>query len=832
MTFSKQLDKIFSGKIWRFFGGIKPDERKSTSDSPIEELGIPSLITLPLDRHLDPDGQLLVRVGDYVKAGQALTIPGGKRKVPLHATTSGDIIGINMQILPHPSAFQGRCISIKPDGRDEQVPPQPIVDWQNKTPNELLARIRSFGIEGLGGAQFQTAAKIEAALEEAKGDCNIFIVNGAECEPVATCDDRLMQEKADEIAIGIEVVRHILHPKVIIVAIENNKPKAIAAIKKAVAPDIIVREIPTIYPSGAARNLIKICTGIEIPYNEHTSECGIVVDNVETVFAIKQAVVDGIPLIKRVITVDGKTLGKQGNALVRLGTSVRFVLNAFKLNPERHQRIILGGPFMGFTLPTIDVPLTKSVTCIYVPSHNELPETNNVMNCIRCGRCARVCPSRLVPYQLYAMARAGQHKKTENCGMLDCTECGCCAYVCPSRIPLTNQFRKEKNILHLLQEQQHRNEHAQKRMAARQERLKQEEAQRALRRAEALARAQQQKEQEKNLSSEEITALRAARASEARARAAANRAAAAQQGTTNASKNVVTIKSIRNMVGTADSDNENNINVPISIQQSVAQAKAHEIMQRSDKENLLVTQGGTSAIRQEQPHQDFNADASNKANIFIDGMSTNSANTSAITNAANNSNAATIEAENKNKQEQLPYSLRRSAVNKHAPPLERWQAVLEGNRDLSMVENPPEEGMVIHESKPRTKTYLKAPPDGKKHPLPLPDCLRRSHVEPIPESMADPKAEYDDKDTPSNSAIAKNTIVPKTKLKSQSESLNTLAIQANQNTMNDPTAMTNASYSANDVYGYKTNYGNGYSSANDNDSANSTLNSQNESFRH
>lgn len=874
MTFSKQLDKIFSGKIWRFFGGIKPDERKSTSDSPIEELGIPSLITLPLDRHLDPDGQLLVRVGDYVKAGQALTIPGGKRKVPLHATTSGDVIGINMQILPHPSAFQGRCISIKPDGRDEHVPPQPITDWQSKTPAELLSRIRSFGIEGLGGAQFQTAAKIGAALEEAKGDCNIFIVNGAECEPVATCDDRLMQEKADEIATGIEVVRHILQPKAIIVAIENNKPKAIAAIKKAVAPDVIVREIPTLYPSGAARNLIKICTGIEIPYNEHTSECGIVVDNVETVFAIKQAVVDGLPLIKRVITVDGQTLGKQGNALVRLGTSVRFVLNAFKLNPERHQRIILGGPFMGFTLPTIDVPLTKSATCIYVPSHNELPETGESMNCIRCGRCARVCPSRLVPYQLYAMSRAGQHKKTEACGMLDCTECGCCAYVCPSRIPLTGQFRKEKNILHLLQEQQHRNEHAQERMAARQERLQQEEAQRALRRAEALARAQQQKEQEKNLSPEEVAALRAARANEARARAAARRAAAAAA----APQGEVTIKGIRNMVSAAGGDdsslstnaatNNLNANAPLSVQQSSAQAqaKAHDMMQRSNKEGLLVAammaQGGTSAMRQEQANQGFNQGFSSDAN---GGMATGSANANigagagasaggagTGANAATAGNAAAAEVENKTKQEQLPYSLRRGAVNKHATPLERWQAVVESDRDMSVVENPPEEGMVIPESKPRAKTYLKAPPDGKKHPLPLPSCLRRPVV-PVPEAgeateaMTNTEALANNETTLNTGATraTENTVLmpqlqteplsaPDTMSAPNSMSAPDAMSAPATTTMTEPSAMTNASYSANDVYGYGNSYGNGYgngySSASNN--ANGALNSQNKSSRH
>lgn len=656
MSFSKQLDKILNGKLWRFFGGIEPDGRKSTSNQPIEELPIPSLITLPLDRHLGPGGEILVKVGDYVKAGQALTIPGGKRNVPLHASTSGEITGIGMQILPHPSGFEGRCITIKPDGKDVAVAPDPLPNWQEKSPEELLARIRNFGVEGLGGAQFQTAAKIGAALEEAKGDCNIFIVNGAECEPVATCDDRLMQEKAKEIAQGIEVVRCILKPKAIIVAIEDNKPEAIAAMKKAVAPDVMVRTLPTLYPSGAARNLIKICTGIEIPYNEHTSECGIVVDNVETVFAIKQAVIDGIPLIKRVITVDGQSLGKTGNALVRVGTSVRFVLNHYKLNPERHQRIIIGGPFMGYTVPTVDIPLTKSATCVFAPTAKELPPPQEQMNCIRCGRCARVCPSRLVPYQLYALSRAGRHKQTKACGQMDCTECGCCAYVCPSRIPLTHQFRKEKAIIRLLNDQQWRNQHAQERIAARNERLKKEEEERLKRRAAALARAKLQKEEGDKLSPEQLAQKRAAAVAAARERAAAKRAAAA------------------------------------------AKASA-----------MLIAPPSEDAPKQEPV-----------SSSVVIGLSE--------------------EERLSQMREPLPATLRKSGGAKHAPEINPWPESAAPKQDLSLVANPPAEGVVIPESTPVRASYRYESLEEKAKHLTLPSRLRRADAKsetPAPAPEAD-----------------------------------------------------------------------------------------------
>lgn len=547
MEASKQFSKIMQGKLWKFFGGIKPKELKRTQDTPIEELPIPALITIPLDRHLGPDGEILVNVGDYVKTGQVLTRPGGTRYVPAHASTSGTVTSIAMSVLPHPSGFSGLCLTIKPDNKDVCVDFNGISNFKEVSPHELINIIRDRGIEGLGGAQFQTATKLQAAIDEGNV-CNIFIVNGAECEPVATCDDRLMQEKADEIIQGVDIVAHILQPKLVLIAIEDNKPNAIKAMSLALQKredlkDLVqIRVIPTLYPSGAARNLIKILTGIEIPYSEHTSECGIVVDNVETVFAIKEAIIDGKPLIKRVVTVDGSSLHKKGNALIRLGTSVRFVLTNYNLIPQRKQRIILGGPLMGFTIPSIDVPITKSTTCVLAPSTNDMEFAPPEMNCIRCGKCARVCPSRLVPYQLYAYSKAQKHNEAKKCGIDDCTECGCCSFVCPSKIRLAAQFRKEKAIASLIAENQYRNLRAKERMAIRNERLEKEAKEREAKKKAALARIAMQK------NGTDDAQLKAKMIEEARARAKAKREAALLKQTETQATNIDPVEIKGNML--------------------------------------------------------------------------------------------------------------------------------------------------------------------------------------------------------------------------------------------------------------------------------------------
>lgn len=598
------LQKIANGKIWKFFGGIKPQELKDTSNCVIETLKIPSLITIPLSSHLGPEGEILVNVGDHVKRGQPLTVASG-RYVPVHASTSGTISAISKEVLPHPSGYTDLCISIKPDGIDECEPYNPISNWESVDNNTLLERIRSYGIEGLGGAVFQTEAKLRSALDDAKDGCKVLIINGCECEPAITCDDRIMQEQATDIAKGIAILNKILKPTVTVVAIEDNKHKAIQAMEVACKGVATVRVIPTIYPSGAARNLIKIITGIEVPYNVHTSECGIVVDNVGTVLAVKEAIIDGKPLTERVITVTGDNFKHQGNVRVRLGTSVRFILSNFGLNPEYHQRVILGGPMMGFTLPTIDVPITKAASCVLAPSSKQIPKLKQQTNCIRCGRCARVCPSRLVPYQMYSQSKASNHAAAQKCGIKDCTLCGACAYVCPSFIPLTAQFRYEKAVEKHIYEAEKRNARTKERMAAKQQRLHEEELARQKKKEEALARIKAQKEAEAKMTPEELQTSRQKALEEAKAKAKARKEALLKGATTPLSGEVndesQTVERIKNQERKAIeiSKHEGHMDNPLAKARLEQEALAKKLQQEKEahKNDLPFNLRRQAAVR-------------------------------------------------------------------------------------------------------------------------------------------------------------------------------------------------------------------------------------------
>ena len=443
MDFEKIIAKIRAGKTWRFHGGIHPAEHKDeSSETPVERLEPASVYIVPVRQHSGDAGTIVVKAGDYVRKGDPLTRSSGRRDLPVSAPTSGTIAKIGLHTAPHQSGLEDIEITITPDGKDEWRERHPVEDFRTRSPEELLSIIHSAGIAGMGGAGFPADQKISGAV----GKTHILIINGSECEPYITCDDRLMRERAAEIVEGIRILKYILKPEVAIIAIEDNKQEAAKAIKDAVREDddIIVRVLETRYPTGAARPLIRRLTGIEVGYTSRSTDFGIEMQNVATTFAIKRAVEDDEPLVERIVTVTGNNFGRKGNFIVPFGTPVRHILDKCQWHGEARNELILGGPMMGFTVPTPDVSVTKTVNCVFSPDSSEVMSYDNPLECIRCGRCARVCPSRLLPFALVKAAKAGDSEAIQRERIRDCIECGCCAFVCPSRIPLVRYIRIAK----------------------------------------------------------------------------------------------------------------------------------------------------------------------------------------------------------------------------------------------------------------------------------------------------------------------------------------------------------------------------------------------------
>ncbi|EMB49541.1 electron transport complex protein RnfC [Vibrio mimicus CAIM 602] len=437
------IEQIKSGKLWDFPGGIHPFENKHQSNrQPIINASIPNELVLPLKQHIGKAGDLLVKVGDRVLKGQPLTQYTSTFMLPIHAPTSGVISAIEPRTVAHPSGLSELCIVLTPDQQEEWFELQPQPDYQQLSPETLLELIRQAGISGMGGAGFPTAKKLQSGLSRTE----ILIINAAECEPYITADDVLMRQYSQEIIQGIEIVEHILKPKLTIIGIEDNKPEAVAALQQAAQDKpMVIRVIPTKYPSGGEKQLIKILTNLEVPKGGIPADIGLMVQNVGSLQAIARAILHGEPLIRRVVTLTGDCFRKPRNVWALLGTPVQALLNEFGYKVDKKlPRLIMGGPMMGFTLPHAQVPITKTANCILAPTRNELTNSDHEMACIRCGQCADACPVSLLPQQLQWHAKAQEFDKCEELNLKDCIECGACAYVCPSDIPLVQYYRQAK----------------------------------------------------------------------------------------------------------------------------------------------------------------------------------------------------------------------------------------------------------------------------------------------------------------------------------------------------------------------------------------------------
>ncbi|ENO3939610.1 MULTISPECIES: electron transport complex subunit RsxC [unclassified Aeromonas] len=483
------LERIKAGTLWDFHGGIHPaDNKLQSSQSPVVDAGLPPRLIIPLRQHAGPAGDLLVQVGDKVKKGQPLTRYAKGRVVPVHASTSGTITEIGNHTVAHPSGLGDLCVILTPDGEDEWGERNGKPDYWNLERGELLERIQQAGVAGLGGAVFPTHSKLDGRGQLTE----ILIVNGLECEPYITTDDRLMQQYADEIMDGIRVLKHLLKPKLTLIGVEDNKLEAIEQLTHhATDEDVLVKTVPTKYPSGGAKQTIELLTGRQVPKGGRAVDIGIMVLNVATVFAIKRAIIDGEPLIERIVTLTGDSFKKPGNAWVRLGTPVRWLLQRFELQPEAEQRVIMGGPMMGFTLPHAMVPVVKATNCLLAPTQAELPAPGPEQPCIRCSACADACPATLLPQELYWYSRAKEYDKAEKLNLMDCIECGACAWVCPSEIPLVQYYKIAKDDIREARAEAEKAERAKQRFEAKQARFEREKAAREARHAEAAAQRRQ-----------------------------------------------------------------------------------------------------------------------------------------------------------------------------------------------------------------------------------------------------------------------------------------------------------------------------------------------------
>ena len=435
-------------RLFKFHGGVKPAYNKEASTGlPIAVAPTPTLLVIPLHQSIGGMPRPLVTEGERVLKGQRIGGADGNVSSAVHASTSGTVVAVEMRLMPHTSGLSALCVVIEPDGRDEWIPRRPF-DFRRATPTQTRDYLRDAGVVGLGGAVFPSHLKLNPGKF---GKLDTLVLNGAECEPFITCDDMLMRERAAAILEGALIMRELLGAGQVLIGIEDNKPEAIAATQAAAraanagAGESAIRvvSVPTRYPAGGAKQLIRMLTGIEVPHGKRSTDYGVQCFNVGTAFAIYEAITLGQPLISRIVTVAGNVT-RARNYEVLFGTPMRDVIA--RCDPlADSDRVIMGGPMMGLLMPDDSVPVVKATNCVLLGSAKLFPPPPPEMPCIRCGECAKACPADLQPFEMYWFSRAKIFGKAQEYNLFDCIECGCCAYVCPSHIPLVDYYRFAKS---------------------------------------------------------------------------------------------------------------------------------------------------------------------------------------------------------------------------------------------------------------------------------------------------------------------------------------------------------------------------------------------------
>ena len=448
-------------KLHPFHGGLHLDDyhKDLSTGRPIADLPLPKKLYLPLRQHIGEAAEPVVKAGDKVLKGDFLAKATGYISAPVHAPSSGTVIGIEDRVLPHPSGITGPVVVLETDGEDRAQEREPIVDYQSMDLSQLRNIIRCAGIVGLGGAVFPTSVKLNPGPGK---KIHTLILNGAECEPYITCDDMLMRTQAVDIVSGAEICMHVTAAEKCVIAIEDNKPVAIAAMQQAVSekPAIEVVVTPTKYPTGSERQLIKLITGREIPSHGLPSDVGVVCVNVGTANSIHNTIFNAQPLISRIVTVTGESIATPQNVRVPIGAPVAELIAFCGGLTDDAVDLIMGGPMMGVKLASGDVPVIKATNCLLIRPQYTPPHARA---CIRCGECARACPAVLLPQELYRYIKADRLDRAQEFNLFDCIECGCCSWVCPSDIPLVQYYRHAKTVIGEQERQKKKADRARKR---------------------------------------------------------------------------------------------------------------------------------------------------------------------------------------------------------------------------------------------------------------------------------------------------------------------------------------------------------------------------------
>ncbi|MBF0584774.1 MAG: electron transport complex subunit RsxC [Magnetococcales bacterium] len=457
-----------------FHGGVHPPGHKGLSEHcAIEALPMPKRLYVPLHQHIGQPCEPCVVVGQKVLKGEEIGRAEGFVSAPVHAPTSGTVVAIKEHTAGHPSGLTLLCVVIDPDGKDQWSPAlQGIENPLSASPVAIRDKIRAAGVVGLGGATFPSFIKMSPPQGKPVG---LLLINGVECEPYLTCDARLMEERAREIVAGIEIMLYALQAKQCIIGIEDNKPGAIRTMTQAVGPfpSMRVQSLPVMYPQGGEKQLIEAVTGLQVPSGGLPIDLGIIVHNVATALAIRDAVLQGRPLISRVVTVTGKGAVKPANLECLIGTPIRDLVEYSGGMHPGVRKLVLGGPMMGVTMQDMDVPVVKGTSGVLALLQDEIVDQPE-QACIRCGHCVQACPIRLVPCEMAWQAKNSQMDAMAELHLFDCIECGSCAYVCPAHIPLVHYFRFAKLTIQADRRAQQRLELDKARTKAKELRVQQE----------------------------------------------------------------------------------------------------------------------------------------------------------------------------------------------------------------------------------------------------------------------------------------------------------------------------------------------------------------------